>query len=138
MSTVKLNDALKKAVYVSDEIELKSAVARNELIIISNDLKLYSKLLQKFPKEKITKKANKLGKVIAGLGIGITVATAGLFSFIGLPIAAAGTALGVGGNVLDEYNKYSICMDYKNKKVMFVKIKGNPCIDTDELKGKLC
>ena len=128
MANIKLKDAMKNAVYVSDDIELKSAVARNELVIISSDLKLYSNLLQKFPKEKVVKKANGLGKVLVGVGAAISILSYGLFSFIGLPIAAAGAALGVGGKVLDEYNQYSIAMDYKNKKVMFVKIKGNPCV----------
>ena len=66
--------------------------------------------------------------MLVGVGAAISILSYGLFSFIGVPIAAAGATLGVGGNMLDEYNKYSISMDYKNKKVMFVKTKGNPCV----------
>ena len=134
MAAVKLNEAMKKAVYVSNDIDLKSAIARNELVVISDDINLYKNLLSKFSKDKIAKKTNGFGKILMGIGATITVATYGLFAFVGVPIAAVGAALGVGGKALDDYEKYTIAMNHDEKQVAFFKTKGEPHISKKELK----
>lgn len=50
-----LNEALKNAVHVSNDLELKTAIKQKTLAIISTDITLYTKLLKKFPKEKVSK-----------------------------------------------------------------------------------
>ncbi len=60
--TVKLTEALKDAVYVSDDTSMKTAIQQGKLVVISTDNALYTKLLEKFPREKLTKKFQKQGK----------------------------------------------------------------------------
>lgn len=60
------------------------------------------------------------------VGAAITAASAGLFGFIGVPLAGLGLASGVAGSVLDEYKNYVLRMDYDKKQVQFIKTKGNP------------
>jgi len=119
----------KKAVYVANNIELKTAVAKKSLFIISTDATLYAELLKKFPKEKVCKKTKTIGKVLATLGSLITVLSFGLFAFVGVPMAAAGAALGITGAALDDYKDYELFMDYDQKRVAFMKLKGTPRID---------
>lgn len=124
--TIKVADALKDAVYVSDDISMKTAIQQGKLVVISTDNNLYVKLLDKFPKEKLTKKVSKTGKVMTVAGVFITVASGGLLSSIGIPLAGIGIAGSVAGDALDNYENYSIRMDYDNKQVQFIKTKGNP------------
>lgn len=124
--SVKFADALKDAVYVSDDISMKTAIQQGKLVVISNDNNLYIKLLDKFPKEKVTKKVSKTGKMMTAVGVLITVASGGLLSSIGIPLAGLGIAGSIAGDALDDYENYSIQMDYDNKQVQFIKTKGTP------------
>ena len=121
-----LNEALKNAVHVSNDLELKTAIKQKTLAIISTDIALYTKLLKKFPKEKVSKLTKTVGKSLTILGTAITIGTGGILSGIGLPIAGAGALIGVSGMVADDYSDYRIFMDYDNRRVAFVKVKGNP------------
>lgn len=121
-----LNEALKNAVHVSNDLELKTAIKQKTLAIISTDIALYTKLLKKFPKEKVSKITKTVGKSLTILGTAITLGTGGILSGIGLPIAGAGALIGVSGMVADDYSDYRIFMDYDNRRVAFVKVKGNP------------
>ena len=107
------------AVYVSNDLELKTEMGKHTPRIISADIKLYEKMIQTFPKAKIAKKSKKGGKVLMWLGIGITVATGGVLSIVGLPIAGAGAVLGVSGIALDDYKHYKIYIDYDEKRLLF-------------------
>ena len=119
-------ELLDTATYVSDKVHLKTAVEKGETIIISTDPELYSKMLEKFPKEKMTKKSRKVGKKAAILGGVIAVIFSGT---IGLSIAAIGLALNLTGKALDDYKNYTILMDYDNMRLIFVKTKGDGKID---------
>lgn len=121
--TIKLEDAMKQATYVSTDIDLKTAVQRGDLVVISTDNELYEKLLKKFPMEKVTKGVSKAGNKVAGVGVILTVATGGL---LGLPLVGYGILAKVAGNLLDDYKNHTILMDYDKRQVQFIKTKGNP------------
>ena len=116
--------ALEQAPIVDNEIDLKSAVKMKKTAIISTERKLYARLLKKVPKEKVARKTKKTGKFLTALGAIVSVGTGGILAWIGVPIAAAGIAIGGAGIVLEEYKGYSIFLDYDNQKVIFIKTKG--------------
>lgn len=120
---IKLEDAMREAVYVSDKVSLQTAVHQKKLVIISSDSQFYAKMLKKFPAEKLAKKAKNVGKVATGVGafiaLGTLGAAGGLLLFIGL--------IGYGaGNLADNYRDYAIRMDYDNRQVQMIKVKGDP------------
>ena len=88
-------ELMRNAVYVNNSIELKTAIAKKELVIISTDPELYERMLNKITKEEVSNASKLWGKILMGVGAFITVASFGLFSVIGLPIAGVGAALGV-------------------------------------------
>lgn len=120
---IKLEDAMRTAVHVSNEVDLKTAIQQGKLVIISSDRQLYAKMLEKFPLEKVSKKVSGAGKIVAGVGAALTVATGGI---LGIPLIVGGLAGNVVGNVADNYRNYVIRMDYEKKQVQFIKSKGNP------------
>lgn len=107
-------------VHVFNDLELKTELGKGTVIIISNDKELYGKMIQKFPKRKISKFAKKTGKVLAILGVGISVVTGGILSWIGLPLAGVGAAIGITGKALDDYKHYKMVIDYDNMRLIFV------------------
>lgn len=115
-----------KAVRVSNNIDLKTEMKKNSLVIISTDEKLYENLLKKFPKAKISKGAKKTGKFLTFAGVLISVLSAGFLSFVGIPMAGVGVVLGAAGLVLDDYEDYRVFINYDNKEIIFVKVKGVP------------
>ena len=121
--TIKLEEAMRQATHVSTDVDLKTAVKKGQLVIISSNSQLYAKMLEKFPKEKVTKKVSSTGKAVASVGVLLTVATGGL---LGLPLVGGGLIAGAAGSILDDYKNYTILMDYDKKEVQFVKTKGNP------------
>lgn len=121
--------ALKNAKHVSNDVDLKTVIGQKSLVIISTDPVLYQRLLQKFSKEKLAGKGKAWGKALAWTGTAITVLSAGVLSSIGIPLIGAGAALGVTGMVLEDYKDYNLFLDYDNKQVVFVKVKGTPHID---------
>ena len=118
-----------RATRVHSDIELKTAIRQKKLVIISSNEELYGRLLKKLPKENISAGSKKLGGFLLVFGTVITIATAGLFSFVGIPLAGAGAALGATGMVLDDYKDYSLLVNYEKKEVVFIKTKGNPCLE---------
>lgn len=129
---VKLEEAVKNIVYVSNSLELKNAVAKESLVIVSTDVTFYEKMLKKFSKEKNAKHSKSWGKFIAATGAVIDVVTAGLFSFIGTPMIVAGMALVATGAVLDEYKEYCLYLNHSDMQVMLIKEKGNPRVRVNE------
>lgn len=125
----RLESEIERAPHVNNDVDLKTAMGQKKLVIISSDPKLYERLLSKLPKENISSGSKKLGSFLVGVGVAISVASAGLFSFIGIPLAGAGAILGTTGLVLDDYKDYSLFLDYNSKEVIFVKVKGNPCLE---------
>lgn len=121
----KIEEALSKAVYVSNDVQLKTEIRKGTSAIVSTDPLLYKRLLQKFPKEKVADTTKKTGKFFTVTGILITVLTGGVLAWIGLPIAGAGAAIGITGLTLDDYKNYTIIMDYEKNQVMFFKTKGS-------------
>lgn len=107
-------------VHTSNDLELKTELGKGTTIIISDDKELYGKMIQKFPKRKISKFAKKTGKVLTFLGVGISVITGGVLSWIGLPMAGVGAAIGVTGKALDDYKHYEMIIDYDNMRLIFV------------------
>ena len=93
-------ELMRNAVYVNNSIELKTAIAKKELVIISTDPELYERMLNKITKEEVSNASKLWGKILMGVGAFITVASFGLFSVIGLPIAGVGAALEVTGVAL--------------------------------------
>lgn len=118
-----------RATRVNSDIDLKTAIGQKKLVIISSNQELYGRLLKKVPKENVSAGSKKLGGFLIALGTILSVATGGLFSFIGIPLAGAGAALGATGMVLDDYKDYSLFVIYEKKEVMFVKTKGTPCLE---------
>lgn len=125
----KLQMAIQNAVYVASEVELKSAIGKKELAIISTNASLYERLLKKYPKESVVSGTKRLGKWLAGIGIAISVLSFGLFSFIGLPMAGVGATIGLTGSALDDCKDYQLFLDYDKHQVLFLKTSGKPCID---------
>lgn len=125
----KWDEAAENAIHVTNKVDLKTAIGKKALVIISSDNELYERLLQKFPKENVASGAKSLGKVLMGLGAGISILSGGFFSFVGIPMAGIGAALGATGMVLDDYKDYILAMDYDKKQVIFFKVKGNPCLE---------
>lgn len=123
-----LRNALNNAVHVSNDLELKTAIGKKNLAIISNDIVLYARLLEKMPKEQVSSGTKSFGKLLIGLGAAISIMSFGLFSFIGVPMAAAGAVMGTIGVALDDYKDYSLVLDYDKKEVVFLKVKGSPCL----------
>lgn len=121
--TIKLEDAMRTAVHVSNEVDLKTAVQQDKLVIISSDSRLYAKMLEKFPMEKVSKKVSGVGKAVAGAGVLLTVTTGGI---LGVPLIGYGLLSHAIGNVADNYKNYTIRMDYDKKQVQFIKTKGKP------------
>ena len=119
-----IETALEKAPTVDNEIDLKSAVKMEKQAIISSEKELYARMLKKVPREKAARKTKKAGKFLTALGAVVSVGTGGILAWIGVPIAAAGIAIGGAGLVLEEYKGYSIFLDYDNQKVIFIKTKG--------------
>ena len=124
------NEALDKAVeqapIVTNRVDLLSAIKKGELAIISTDQELYASLLKKAPKEKVARKTKKAGTSMVALGTIITIATGGILSWLGLPIAAAGVVTGTAGLAMEEFKSYSILLDYDKKRTFFIKTKGTP------------
>ena len=123
------NDAVENAVHVANEVDLKTQIGKKALVIVSSDMELYTRLLQKFPKENMVSSAKSFGKGLIGLGLGISFLTGGFLSFIGIPLAGIGAAIGATGIVLEDYKDYILVMDYDNKMVTFFKVKGSPCLE---------
>ena len=132
--SIKIEEAVKTAVSVSNDTDLKTEIAKGTLMIISTDPALYSRLLKKFPKEKVSKNTKSVGGALAAFGVLITVITAGAFSFIGLPLAGIGAAMGIAGITLDDYTDYTIGLDYDAHHTIFMKLKGDPHISKRSLK----
>lgn len=124
----KITEALEKATYVSNDLELKTEIKKKTIAIISTDTKLYEKLLKKFPKEKVAEKSKKAGKFLTISGLLITLLTGGVLAIVGLPMAGAGAAIGVTGLALEDYKDYTLFMDYEKNQVIFLKTKGTPSI----------
>ena len=61
--SIALEDAMRTATHVSNEVDLKTAVQQGKLVIISSNSQLYAKMLKKFPAEKVSKKVSGAGKV---------------------------------------------------------------------------
>ena len=135
--TEAIKEALEKATYVSNDLQLKTEIRKKTIAIISTDIELYQKLLKKFPKEKVANKTKKTGKFLTVLGGLITVLTGGILAWIGLPIAGAGAALGLTGMALEDYNDYTLFLDYDKKQVIFLKTKGSPSIKLSKDFGKI-
>lgn len=124
-----LDAALKEAVVVNNDVELKTELGQKRLSVISNDPVLYEQLLQKFSKAQISTKGKTWGTVLTVLGAAITISTGGILWSVGVPMMGAGAAIGITGIALDDYKDYSIVVDYDKKQVIFLKTKGTPCID---------
>lgn len=107
-------------VRTSNDLELKTELGKGTIIIISDDKELYQKMIQKFPKRKISKFAKKTGKILGFIGIGISVLTAGVLAWIGLPLAGVGAAIGITGSALDDYKHYKMVIDYDNMRLIFI------------------
>lgn len=107
-------------VHTSNDLELKTELGKGTIIIISDDKELYSKMIQKFPKRKVSKFAKKTGKILTFLGIGLSIVTGGVLSWIGLPLAGVGAAIGITGKALDDYKHYKMLIDYDNMRLIFV------------------
>ena len=120
----KFKVAMEKAVYVSDDLQLKTEIKKRTQVIVSTNIDLYAKFVEKFPKEKVAGKVKTAGKVATVSGILITVLTGGVLSGIGLPMAGAGVIAATTGAVVEDYRHYTLFMDYDNKQVIFVKTKG--------------
>ena len=101
-------------VHTSNDLELKTELGKGTVIIISDDKELYHKMIQKFPKKKISKFAKKAGKALGIIGVGISVLTGGVLAWIGLPLAGVGAAMGITGSALDDYKHYKVVIDYDN------------------------
>lgn len=124
-----LRKAIKNAKHINNDVDLKTAIGQKSLVIISSDSTLYQQLLQKFSKQKMAAKGKGWGKALAVTGVAITVLSSGILSSIGVPLIGAGAALGVTGMVLEDYKDYDLFMDYDNKQVIFVKVRGTPSLD---------
>lgn len=133
----KIEEALETAVYVSDNVQLKTEIKKKTIAIISTDAGLYEELLKKFPKEKIADKTKKTGKFFTVAGVLITVLTGGVFAWIGLPMAGVGAAIGITGLALEDYQDYTIFMDYEKKQTVFLKTKGTPAIKLSQKLSKV-
>ena len=130
-------EAYKKAVLVKNDVELRTAIGKKELIIISEDPILYERLLNKMPKERVVAGTKKAGSLLATLGVAISVLSYGLLSFVGVPMVIAGSALGAAGCVLDDYKEYSLFLNYDKQNVIFFKIKGDPKLKLPSKSKKL-
>ena len=122
-------EAVNNAIHVTNDVDLKTAIGKKALVIISSDSTLYERLLKKMPKENVSAGGKRLGKVLVWLGAAITVLSFGAFAFVGVPMAGAGAVLGAAGLVLDDYKDYSLFLDYDNKQVAFFKVKGTPHLE---------
>ena len=127
-----LENALENAPVVTNRVDLLSSVKSGNLAIISTDQELYASLLKKAPKEKVARKSKKTGSALFVVGAFITIATGGILAAVGLPIAAAGAVAGATGLALEEFKGYSILLDYKNKRIFFIKTKGTPHLELPE------
>ena len=107
-------------VHTSNDLELKTELGKGTIIIISDDKCLYSKMIQKFTKRKTSKFAKKTGKFLTVFGVGISVVTGGILSWIGLPMAGIGATLGITGKALDDYKHYKMVIDYDNMRLIFI------------------
>lgn len=116
-----IKTALKTGVVVTNEVELKTEIAKKTPVVISTDSALYERLLQKFSKEKILDGTKTIGGLMVILGSSLSILTYGLFSFIGVPVAGIGALLGFAGSILDDFKKYNIFMDYENMQVAFIR-----------------
>lgn len=124
----KFNEALENATYVADDLQLKTEIKKKTMVIISTDLALYEKMIQKFPKTKVARKTKAAGDLLTVAGILITVLTGGVLAIVGLPMAGVGVAMEVTGLALEDYKDYSVFMNYDKKQVLFVKTEGKPSI----------
>ena len=131
---VTYEQALANKVTVSNGFALKEAVKRGDVMIVSTDQELYSKLVERFNKEKTAKTTKTAGIIVTALGVAATVATAGLFAPITLSVAAAGAISGVTGMVLDDYKEYSLSLDFDKKNVIFLKVKGTPRLKSTDVR----
>ena len=125
----KFNEALENATYVADDLQLKTEIKKKTMVVISTDLALYEKLLQKFPKAKVARKTKSAGDLLTVVGILITIFTGGVLAIVGLPIAGLGLAMEVTGLALEDYKDYSIFMHYDKQQVWFIKTGGKPSIE---------
>ena len=128
--------ALAQKRVVADSFSLKEAVKRGDVMIVSTDAELYSQLLERFNKQSAAKTAKTTGGIIAALGVGIALITTGLFIPAGaaLAVAGVGAAGGIAGMVLDDYKDYAFTLDFDNKNIIFLKIKGSPRVKQSEVK----
>lgn len=120
----KFKEALENAIYVEDDLQLKTEIKKKSMIVISTDIVLYEKFLHKFPKTKVARKTKDTGDLLTIAGILITVLTGGVLAIVGLPMAGVGVAMEVTGLAMEDYKDYEIYMNYDEKQVMFVKTGG--------------
>ena len=122
-----INEAISKATVVGNDTDLKTAVRKKVLAIISTDSKLYERLLKKLPKENVSIAAKGLAQPL--ISWGAVLVWTGIFTIPGLIMLGSGAALEVTGLALDDARNYSIMMDYDNKRVILLKTKGKPKLD---------
>ena len=118
---IDLKEIEKRAVVVTDDVGLKTEMGKKKKYILSNDPELYHKMIQKFTKHKASKTTKKAGKMAFWTGVGITVLSSGILSWVGLPLAGAGAAVNVSGKALDDYKNYKLYIDYDSRAILFVR-----------------
>ena len=118
-------DELKNAVFVSNDVELKTEIGKHTRLIVSTDAEFYEKMIQRFPKikHKAAKKSKKYGKALMAVGVGVAVLTGGVLLPVGAIVAGSGAVLEVAGLTMDDYRHYKMYFDYNNQRLIFKRTK---------------
>jgi hypothetical protein len=121
--------------YVDNEIDLKCAINTREVVIVSSDKALFVELEAKFKKKKASTKTKKAGSFLSKVGMGlfaISLFIPGLNGVVlmgELAVAGIGGLSRLAGSAIDDFKNYTMVIDYENKRVLFVRVKGNPCFN---------
>lgn len=121
--------------YVNNEIDLRCAVNTREVVIVSSDTALFVELESKFKKKKASVKTKKAGSFLSKVGMGLFAISLFVPGLNGVVLMGELAVAGIGGlskllgSAIDDFKNYTMVIDYENKRVLFVRVKGNPCFN---------
>ena len=124
--------------YVDNDIDLKCAINTKKVVIISSDKKLFVELESKFKKKKAASATKKTGSFISKVGMGLFAISMFIPGLNGIVLMGELAVAGVGGlskivgSAMDDFKNYTMIIDYENKRVLFIKVKGNPCFNENK------
>lgn len=120
-------------VIANDAMELRCARKLGEIVIVCTDKAFFAELDKKVSGNNALRKTKSMSKkgILAGIALSFFTAGAGL---VVMGLGALGT---IAGTAMDQFKDYKVIMDYSERRVIFLKLKGANQFDEnrDTIKG---